>query len=238
MITAIRRMCGKELDLTDDGLLQRMTAGDEDAFTVLYQRKHPVIYRFALHMGGNMELAKDVTQEVFMTLIRDPKRFDPAKGNLTSFLFGIARNHLRKRWERDRRLVGFPEGDDLGQLESGRFHEGNGNGFRAGVSLNGGSAEPLDQFVSSELTNRVRQAIATLPENYREVVALCELEEMSYEEAAAALDCPVGTVRSRLHRARALLVEKLRDVRPARTTVVEGRETLSRSAGRGQARDS
>ena len=57
----------------------------------------------------------------------------------------------------------------------------------------------------------MRQAIATLPENYREVVVLCELEEMSYEEAAAALDCPLGTVRSRLHRARALLLEKLRE---------------------------
>lgn len=238
----MRRERAKETELTDDGLLERMTAGDEDAFTLLYRRKHPVIYRFALHMGGNAHLAEDVTQEVFMTLIRDPRRFDPAKGNLTGFLFGIARNHLRKRWERDRRLVGFPEGEDLGQLEYGRMHEGNGNGFRSGASVtgigagpNGGLAEPLDQFVSSELTNRVRHAIATLPENYREVVALCELEEMSYEEASAALDCPVGTVRSRLHRARALLVEKLRDVQPARAGV-GGREILSKFASRGEQR--
>ncbi|MGH9734955.1 MAG: RNA polymerase sigma factor [Candidatus Acidiferrales bacterium] len=237
MIRAIRRMCGKEFELTDDGLLQRMTGGDEDAFTLLYRRKHPVIYRFALHMSGNSEVAKDVTQDVFMTLIRDPGRFDPARGNLTGFLFGVARNHLRKRWERDRRFVGFPEGEDLGQLES-RSHEGNGSGFGHGPHAGGQSAELPDGLVSSQLAARVRQAIGTLPDNYREVVVLCELEEMSYEEASAALDCPVGTVRSRLHRARALLVEKLRDVRPARTTVVQRRETLSRSAGRGGSIDS
>lgn len=220
MIRAMRRESAKELELTDDGLLQRMTAGDEDAFTLLYRRKHPVIYRFALHMSGNTELAKDVTQDVFMTLIRDPGRFDPGKGNLTSFLFGIARNHLRKRWERDRRFVAFADGDDPAHLESRRFHEGNGNGFGHGRHADGHSIELTDLFVPSELASRVRQAIATLPDAYREVVALCELEEMSYEEAAAALDCPVGTVRSRLHRARALLVEKLRDVQPTRATAV------------------
>lgn len=220
MIRAMRRESAKELELTDDGLLQRMTAGDEDAFALLYRRKHPVIYRFALHMSGNTELAKDVTQDVFMTLIRDPGRFDPARGNLTSFLFGIARNHLRKRWERDRRFVAFADADDPAQLESRRFHEGNGNGLGHGRHAGGHSIELTDLFVSSELASRVRQAIATLPEAYREVVALCELEEMSYEEAATALDCPVGTVRSRLHRARALLVEKLRDVQPTRATAV------------------
>jgi hypothetical protein len=62
-----------------------------------------------------------------------------------------------------------------------------------------------------------------LPQNYREAVILCELEEMSYEEAAAALDCPVGTVRSRLHRARALLVEKLHDSQPISAGIGGGR---------------
>jgi RNA polymerase sigma-70 factor (ECF subfamily) len=79
-----------------------------------------------------------------------------------------------------------------------------------------------DEFTSLETVGRVRQAIATLPQNYREAVILCELEEMSYEEAAAALDCPVGTVRSRLHRARALLVEKLHDSQPARRASAVG----------------
>lgn len=217
MIRAMRRERGNEIDVTDDSLLERVSAGDEAAFTLLYRRKHPAIYRFVLHMGGSADLAEDVTQEVFMALIRDPKRFDPAKGNLTGFLFGIARNHLRKRWERDRRLVGFPEGEHPADLSA---HAGtNGNGMRY-VPQNDHRPAEKDPLAASDLASRVRQAIATLPEGYREVVALCELEEMGYEEAAAALDCPVGTIRSRLHRAKALLVEKLRDLQPTRATAV------------------
>jgi RNA polymerase sigma-70 factor, ECF subfamily len=221
-------------ELIDDGLLlRRMMAGDEDAFTLLYHRKHPAIYRFALHMSGNCAVADDVTQEVFMTLIRDAKRFDPARGTLGGFLFGIARNHLRRRWELERNSVPLPETADeldamLSRYSSGRSNgshhasangNGNGNGHGSGVS-----PFPIhrDEFVSQENINRVRLAIATLPENYREVVVLCELDEMSYEDAAAALDCPVGTVRSRLHRARALLLEKLRDVQPVRRASAVG----------------
>lgn len=190
-------------ELTDDGLFRRILAGDEDAFALLYRRKHPAIYRFVLHMTGNPAVAEDVTQEAFMTLIRDAKRFDPARGTLGGFLFGVARNHLRKRWEQDRHSVPLPElEEDLHTLVSGNGASRNGNN---------GSALAHDQLASLETVGRVRQAVATLPAAYREAVVLCDLEEMSYEEAAAALDCPVGTVRSRLHRARALLIEKLRD---------------------------
>ena len=124
---AMRSERTHEMELTDDGLLRRMIAGDEEAFTLLYRRKHPAIYRFALHMSGNAAVADDVTQEVFMTLIRDTARFDPAKGTLGGFLFGIARNHLRKRWEQDRRLVALLEGsEDFPYRESGdgSYHGG------------------------------------------------------------------------------------------------------------------
>ncbi len=215
-------------DLADALLLRRMARGDEDAFTEVYRQKHPAIYRFALHMTGNPAVAEDVTQEVFMALIRNPKRFDPARGTLGGFLFGVARNHLRKRWEQDRRLVAFDgDPDDLRENASvvGSFHRGasgngaNGNGNGHGTFATGTS---WDAFTSVETIGRVRQAVATLPENYREVVVLCELEELSYEEAASALKCPVGTVRSRLHRARAMLVEKLREAHSVGRTSVVG----------------
>ncbi|MGA8011258.1 MAG: sigma-70 family RNA polymerase sigma factor [Candidatus Acidiferrales bacterium] len=220
-------------DLADVLLLRRMARGDEDAFAEIYRQKHPAIYRFALHMTGNPAVAEDVTQEVFMALIRDPKRFDPARGTLGGFLFGVARNHLRKRWEQDRRLVAFDgDPDDLRENASvvGSFQRGasgngaHGNGNGHGTFATGTS---WDEFTSVETIGRVRQAVATLPENYREVVVLCELEELSYEEAASALKCPVGTVRSRLHRARAMLVEKLREAHSGgRATVV--RESAAR----------
>ena len=218
----------KAIELTDDGLLRRMMAGDEDAFTLLYRRRHPSIFRFALHMSGNVAVAEDVTQEVFMTLIRAAKRFDPARGSLAGFLLGVARNHLRKRWEQDRRSVPLAEdADELGHTlcRPAGFDNGNGNG-NASISGNGnGSATSAfqnshDLFASLETVRRVRQAIQTLPGNYREAVVLCDLIEMSYEEAAEALDCPVGTVRSRLHRARALLLEKLREPLVSRRVAV------------------
>jgi RNA polymerase sigma-70 factor (ECF subfamily) len=232
------------IETIDEGLLlRRMVAGDEAAFTLLYRRKHPAIYRFALHMSGNAAIAEDVTQEVFMTLIRDAKRFDPARGTLGGFLFGVARNHLRRRWEQERNSVPLPESADeldaiMARSSTGRvggkngtsgygIGNGNGNGHLNGNGNGNGvgaSAYMLhrDDFASLENVMRVRQAIATLPENYREVVVLCELDELSYEDAAAALDCPVGTVRSRLHRARAILVEKLRDAQPVRRASAVG----------------
>jgi RNA polymerase sigma-70 factor (ECF subfamily) len=236
------------METIDEGmLLRRMVAGDEAAFTLLYRRKHPAIYRFALHMSGNAAMAEDVTQEVFMTLIRDAKRFDPARGTLGGFLFGVARNHLRRRWEQERNSVPLPESADeldamMARSSPGRvggkngtsgYGNGNANGHSNGNGMghangNGNSAGVSaymlhrDDFASLENVTRVRQAIATLPENYREVVVLCELDELSYEDAAEALDCPVGTVRSRLHRARAILVEKLRDVQPVRRASAVG----------------
>lgn len=212
----------KATELTDDGLLGRMIAGDEEAFTLLYRRRHPSIYRFALHMSGNPAVADDVTQEVFMTLIRDARRFDPARGTLGGFLFGIARNFLRKRWEQDRRLVAFVgDADDLSESASSN------NGATRNGSYGGGNgygAHPAgrDEFTTIETVARVRLAISTLPENYREIVVLCDLEEMSYEEAASALGCPVGTVRSRLHRARAILLGKLHDARAPRRVPAVG----------------
>jgi len=203
----------------DDGLLvRRMMGGDEDSFTLLYRRKHPAIYRFALHMSGNAAVAEDVTQEVFMTLIRDAKRFDPALGTLGGFLFGIARNHLRRRWDQEKGSVPLPgtvdELDVMMLSHGGRRNgsSGNGNGNGHGVAA---FPDHSDELVLRENIRRVRHAIATLPANYREVVVLCEMDEMSYEDAAAVLACPIGTVRSRLHRAKTMLTEKLREMEPA-----------------------
>src|SRR6201982_3959016 len=125
----------RAIPMTDDGLLRRMLAGDVKAFTLLYRRKHPAIYRVALHMSGNAALAEDVTQEVFMTLIRDAKRFDSERGTLTGFLFGIARNHVRKRWDQDRRCVPLPE--ECGETGSSGFQTVGGRGI-------GGFASPAN----------------------------------------------------------------------------------------------
>jgi RNA polymerase sigma-70 factor (ECF subfamily) len=174
----------------DNDLLQLMRAGDEEAFTLLYRRRQAGIYRFALQMGGSAALAEDVTQEVFLALIRECHAFDPARGSLTGFLFGIARNQLLRRLQRERFYT---------QIE----YEANEDGGATSV-------EPWEDLLRVEAIESVRKAVLSLPERYREVVVLCDLEEMSYVETAEILGCALGTVRSRLHRGRSLLLEKLR----------------------------
>jgi RNA polymerase sigma-70 factor (ECF subfamily) len=181
----------------DDDLLRRMRAGDATAFTAVYRRWQGPLYRFALHMSGSHALAEDATQEVFMTLINKSAQFDATRGTLGAFLFGIARNKVRRRQERERAYLSFD-----GNAENSDDASGNTKVRVAHVSH--------DDPARLESIERVRQAILALPEDFREVVALCDLEEMTYEETAAALGCAIGTVASRLHRARALLATRLR----------------------------
>lgn len=183
---------------SDSELLQAMRAGDEEALAALYRRRQPGIYRFALQMCGSQQLAEDITQEVFMVLMREAHTFDPARGSLGAFLMGIARHHLLRRLQRERFYVAMSEAPDNGGLSS-----------QVLVTTVG----PLDEMSRTEAIEAVRRAVLTLPERYREVVVLCDLQEMSYAETAEILGCAIGTVRSRLHRARALLIERLRPAR-------------------------
>jgi RNA polymerase sigma-70 factor, ECF subfamily len=184
---------------SDDQLLRLMMAGDEAAFTTLYRRRQGGVYRFALQMSGSEALAEDVTQEVFIVLMREAERYDATRGSLQSYLYGIARNHVLRRLERDRPFVQFADDAEEADVLSSEL-------FVA-------REDPLSDLLHSEMIESVRQAVLALPAHYREVVVLCDLHEMSYAEAAAALSCAVGTVRSRLHRARALLIDRLRTVK-------------------------
>ncbi len=186
---------------SDVDLLNQMISGDEHAFTILYRRRQGGVYRFALQMSGSRGIAEDVTQEVFMVLMREAHRYDPERGSLAAYLYGIARNHVLRRLERDRLFVQLADAteDDHGLGSATFVTEG----------------DPLGDLTRNEMIDEVRQAVLALPARYREVVVLCDLHEMSYAEAAAVVGCAVGTIRSRLHRARALLVEKLKSAKNA-----------------------
>lgn len=181
-------------DASDRELLQSMLAGDEKALAALYQRRARDVFRFALQMCGSQALADDVTQEVFMVLIREGHTFDAARGSLNAFLLGVARNHVLRRLRRERFYVSMEEDSQSDTAQN----------------LSQTTENPLDDLSRTETIESVRKAVLALPERYREVVVLCDLQEMSYLEAAGVLGCAVGTVRSRLHRARALLLEKMR----------------------------
>src|SRR5258708_4573821 len=178
----------------DDGLLGRGGKGDEEAFTLIYRGDQAGMYRFALRMTGNTWAAEEIVQDVFMTLMRDPKKYDATRGALGAFLYGVARNRVMKHLERLPREIPLEEKNE------------DGTGF--GIVLQDAST-PAIWAEKRERMQQVRAAVQELPVEFREAVVLCELEEMSYEEAAQMAGCPIGTIRSRLHRGRALLMAKL-----------------------------
>jgi RNA polymerase sigma-70 factor (ECF subfamily) len=183
----------QKTDLTDAELLRQMLSGDEESFTLLYKRRHAGIYRFALQMCGSPQLAEDVTHDVFIFLMKDGHVFDPTRGSVSSFLLGVARNYVLRRFRGEHQTVPFADREDDETFEPIVNEPG-----------------PLEDLTRAETIESVRRAVLTLPERYREVVVLCELHELSYGETAEILGCAIGTVRSRLHRARALLLAKLR----------------------------
>jgi RNA polymerase sigma-70 factor (ECF subfamily) len=143
-------------------------------FRAVFEQNKDAVYRFAWRMCGSATVAEDIAQEVFLTLLRQPGRFDPARGALRSFLLAVARNLALKRWR-----------------DEHRWNE-----------LEDEFAAPAPDLESRETTDAISAAVASLPPLQREVLILAQYEELSLEEIARAVDAEVGTVKSRLHRAR------------------------------------
>jgi RNA polymerase sigma-70 factor, ECF subfamily len=179
--------------LQDGELIGRVAAGDAEAFALLFRRRQGQVYRFALHMTASPSIAEDVTQEVFLAVMSEAGRYDAARASVAAWLCGIARNHVRRRAERDRLLQPIGDADEDESLEESLTVD----------------ADALGDLTRAESIEALREAVLTLPARYREALVLCDLQEMTYAEAASALGCAVGTVRSRLHRGRALLAVKL-----------------------------
>jgi len=177
---------------SDRDLLRRIANRDEGAFLTFYRRHQGLVYRFALQMSGKAEHAEEVTQDVFMQVMGSAKQYDAGRGSVAAFLIGIARNLVLRSLERDRPYVVLedPDGENTWRMVS--------------------EQDALDDLTRQERIESLRKAVLALPPAYREVVVLCDLQEMDYAEAADVLGCAMGTIRSRLHRARALLMEKMR----------------------------
>lgn len=172
-----------------------MLGGDAQAFEALYDRRQGGIYRYALRMTGSQSIADDVTQEVFLSLMRDRSDYQQSRGSVKSYLYGMARHRLLRLLERERTQVSFDTGDgDLEETSDDRFHSHH---------------DPFGDLARDEVVELVRQAVLSLPAHFREVIVLCHLQEMNYADAAEVIKCPIGTVRSRLARAKSLLVGKL-----------------------------
>jgi RNA polymerase sigma-70 factor, ECF subfamily len=178
---------------SDDDLLRLIAKGHEPAFVEFYRKHQGSVYRFALHMSGKTEIAEEVTQEVFLTVMAVAKQYDSKRGSAVSYLYGITRNFVLRCLERERPYVAALE--DVEKEHDGAMAD---------------EHDLLSELARNERIESLHKAVLALPPAYREVVVLCDLNEMDYAEAAGALGCAIGTIRSRLHRARALLMEKMR----------------------------
>jgi RNA polymerase sigma-70 factor (ECF subfamily) len=185
---------------SDAELLRQVRAGTASAFTELYRRHQGPLYRFALLRCGSPDTAADVVQEAFMGLLTERFRFDPLRGQLQHFLFGVARNLILKIEESRQRQVALPDSgeDDEAELE-----------------LADEAAGPLARLLENEAAEEVRRALALLPAHYRDVVILYEMHDLAYAEIAQVCQVDIGTVRSRLSRARTALAARLAAHRPA-----------------------
>ena len=183
----------REYTPTDKELITRVLAGDEASYGTLVTRYRDYVYTIAVRIVGNDEDAEDVAQEAFVRAYRALPRFR-GDSKFSSWLYRIATNraltHLKKR---RRRAVTV-------DIESGPHVE-------AGVVDDAGGQEMSPELMvrDDEFRRAVRAAVQELPEQYRVVVTLFYLEERSYREVAATLGIPMGTLKTHLHRARALL---------------------------------
>jgi RNA polymerase sigma-70 factor (ECF subfamily) len=147
----------------------------EPEIRAAYHTHKNAVYRFAWRMTGTEAAAEDILQETFLSILRDPQRFDPARAPLRAFLISVARNLILKRWRSERRWDVLEDEDFV--------------------------AQPIDIGIG-ETVSLVGQAIRSLPPFQREALILAEYEELSLEDIARTVDAEVGTVKSRLHRAR------------------------------------
>jgi RNA polymerase sigma-70 factor, ECF subfamily len=195
---------GAAAEPADADLVARALGGERDAFEAIYCRYQASVYRFARSMTGSSAVAEDVTQEVFVTLMRNLARYDPQRARLSTYLYGMTRNVTRVRLRHERSLVNLDDASSDG-WEPASPHD------------------PSEALAYSQNLSRLRKAIVDLPSRYREVVILCALHGLSYIDAADAIGIPVSTVRSRLHRGRTLLSERLRDPGASRSQLVKDR---------------
>jgi RNA polymerase sigma factor (sigma-70 family) len=178
-------------DSDDAEHMARLAAGDPGALRNLYERHGRALLRFSSAMCRSRQAAEDLVHDTFVALLREPGQFDPAQGSVFAYLCGVLRHLVGRYYRQQKRWVALDAGDETALTHDGQY------------------AGPADEIARSQVTAAFRRALLELPLQHREVIALCDLEELPYQTVAAILDCPVGTVRSRLHRARALLTLRL-----------------------------
>jgi RNA polymerase sigma-70 factor, ECF subfamily len=157
-----------------------------------------VLFNFALRTTGNGDDAHDLLQETYMKAFRFWDKYEKGT-NVRAWLFRIMKNSYINRYRKETREPGMV---DYGDVEN----------FYDSIRDDSTDSNDLQQkMYNNMLSDEVTQALQSLPEDFRTVVILCDIEGLTYEEISDFLNCPIGTVRSRLHRGRKMLEDMLRD---------------------------
>ena len=177
---------------SDGDLLQRCRAGDESAWRELVARHTRRVFNVAYRFVGRVDEAEDLTQDVFIKVYQSLDRYRQDEGSFTTWLMTVARNQViddyRRRREEKRRRAQDPEILDVMAAP--------GEG-------------PLRGLEREERVEFVRRGLRALPSDLREPLILCDLQGLPYEQVAAILQIPLGTVKSRINRGRLELARRL-----------------------------
>lgn len=186
---------------SDAVLVQQVQAGQQKAFDLLVAKYQRRIYRLVLRFIRDPAQAEDVAQETFLRAYRAIGQFR-GESQFYTWLYRIAVNTAKKAISDDIRDPTVSEGDALGHDEE----------TFSPTELLTNHETPESVLVSKEIVQTVNAAMESLPEDLRMAITLREIEGLSYEDIAEAMQCPIGTVRSRIFRAREAIAERLRPV--------------------------
>jgi len=192
-----------EIVSDDDDFIEKLRSGDGEAFDRLVTEYSAGIYSMLLRLTNDPEDAGDLTQETFLNAFKAIGKFRGESG-IKTWLYRIAinRSHNRFRWWKSRKRPKTISIDSVNGPDDRPLHE----------TLSGQTPDPETKAISAERQFRLRKALVSLPEIFREAVILRDIEEFSYEEIAEALGISIGTVKSRIARGRGELTKRLEDI--------------------------
>ena len=199
-VKQVRTAHWADVGVREAALVQRCAAGDETAFAELVAEHQRMVLQLAINLLGDRDEALDLSQEVFLRVFRTIGRFR-GQSTLRTWIYRIAVNQARNRhrfWRRRHRA-------DQVSLD---VHVATHGEFRSGAE-----AGPDRMFAQKELAARLQSALDGLPFDQRTAIVLREVDGLSYDEIAYSLGVAVGTVKSRLTRARQTLRLELREAR-------------------------
>ncbi len=182
---------------TDDQLVAKVQAGDQSAYAVLVERYSDFVFTIAVRIIGDEDDAADIAQETFVRAYKAIGRFR-GDSKFSSWLYRIAANRALTHLKRKKRRPQTVDIDLGAHIEADALTSGNRD-------------DPGQQVLDDEFRRAMRDAVSKLPEQYRTVIALFYLEERSYKEVAETLGIPMGTLKTHLHRGRAMLREVLKE---------------------------